>query len=526
MPDTTNFKLTKPTDVEFYDVNVSNDNMDKIDAALTDQSAALTAGGTGTAITISAPSLSLRSGLKFTFVAAADNGAVATTIKLNDAAAKNLYKPGGTQAPKLISGKAYDVWYNGTSFFIKASAEGDAVVGHVLAGKVFSNDNDTGLVGAMVDRGSVGTVSLTAEAQEYTIPEGYHNGLGKVKAAITGLIASVLKVGATVGGVNGTYTSDANASAGHILSTITAYVNGAKITGSMPNRGSVGTVNLTAEAQEYTIAEGYHNGLGKVKAAIAGLVAGVIKAGTTVGGIVGTYTSDATAIASQILSGVTAYVNGSKVTGTMPNQGAWGSSIGPNGSVAIPAGYHNGSGVVNQSIATKGAQTFTPGTANQTIGAGQYLTGDQVIQGSANLVPSKIRKGNIIFGVTGTYYGSAAISLSAFNLLSSKDTRALTLQNYYQTAAVLSTQGIEGTARFTATFYGNNGTCYLQLLRNGSVVNVSAVSIPDTGRWNANVDSAVADGDVFTFQVYSTNTSNQVESCTINGKIDGLFSFN
>jgi len=140
------------------------------------------------------------------------------------------------------------------------------------------------------------------------------------------------------------------------------------VTGTMPNRGAVNQ-NLTAEGQEYTIPSGYHNGLGKIKAVITGLVASAIKAGATVGSIVGTFTSDATAIAAQMLSGVTAYVNGNKITGTIPS---------------------------------KSAQTYTPGTTTQTIAAGQYLSGAQIIEGSANLIESNIRKGVNLFGKVGT----------------------------------------------------------------------------------------------------------------------------
>jgi len=47
-------------------------------------------------------------------------------------------------------------------------------------------------------------------------------------------------------------TSDANAVAAEILSTKTAYVNGSKITGSMPNRGAVAG-SIATVAGEYTI---------------------------------------------------------------------------------------------------------------------------------------------------------------------------------------------------------------------------------------------------------------------------------
>jgi hypothetical protein len=80
-------------------------------------------------------------------------------------------------------------------------------------------------------------------------------------------------------------------------------------------------------------------------------------------------TSDATASASDILSGKTAYVKGSKITGT---------------------------------IAFQPAQTITPGITNQTIASGKYLTGAQTIKGDANLVASNIVSGKSIFGVVGT----------------------------------------------------------------------------------------------------------------------------
>lgn len=80
-------------------------------------------------------------------------------------------------------------------------------------------------------------------------------------------------------------------------------------------------------------------------------------------------TADANAASGDMLANKTAYVNGSKVTGN---------------------------------IQSKTAETFTPGTSDQTIAANLYLTGAQTIKGDANLVSGNILSGKTIFGVSGS----------------------------------------------------------------------------------------------------------------------------
>lgn len=55
----------------------------------------------------------------------------------------------------------------------------------------------------------------------------------------------------------------------------------------------------------------------------------------------------ATVSVAEILSGKTAYARGTKLTGTMPNNGAVTLTISDKNAVTIPQGYHDGSGTVS-----------------------------------------------------------------------------------------------------------------------------------------------------------------------------------
>ena len=73
---------------------------------------------------------------------------------------------------------------------------------------------------------------------------------------------------------------------------------------------------------------------------------------------------------------------------------------------------------IGSKVTKKSAQTCTPGTSDQTIGSGQYLSGTQTIKGDSNLVGSNILSGKTIFGVPGSvviqkyYTGSSEPSSS------------------------------------------------------------------------------------------------------------------
>ena len=119
------------------------------------------------------------------------------------------------------------------------------------------------------------------------------------------VVASKLAYGYTAHGADGelvtgsnTYdadTSDADATAGEILSTKTAYVNGNKLAGTMPNRGGV-TGTISTVDGTYTIQNGYHDGSGTVEISSteqAKIIESNIKSGVEILGVTGTYTGEA-----------------------------------------------------------------------------------------------------------------------------------------------------------------------------------------------------------------------------------------
>lgn len=86
-------------------------------------------------------------------------------------------------------------------------------------------------------------------------------------------------------------SQDATAAVAEVLAGKTAYARGVRLTGTMPDNGSV-SGELSTKGGQYSIPQGYHDGGGKVAIAAgeqAKLIPGNIKSGITVLGVTGTY---------------------------------------------------------------------------------------------------------------------------------------------------------------------------------------------------------------------------------------------
>lgn len=118
-------------------------------------------------------------------------------------------------------------------------------------------------------------------------------------------------------------TTGADAADGDVLSGKKYFKGSGQSTGSMPDNGTV-TQTISTKAQVVSIAAGKHSGSGTVQidsTEQAKIVSGNIKSGATILGVGGSSTvvdtSDADATAAHVVSGKTAYVNGSKITGSL-----------------------------------------------------------------------------------------------------------------------------------------------------------------------------------------------------------------
>lgn len=258
-----------------------------------------------------------------------------------------------------------------------------------MVGSAAKLDACAAVIADLINQGAV-SVEIK-EGKTYTIPAGYHNGAGVVKAVSDAAgdaeayktqakTATPTKNQQTITPDDGYYAlesvvitaipdnyqdvSGVTAGAGDVLAgKIIVLADGTVKAGTMPNNGAVSKI-LDAATSAYTIPEGYHSGTGKVTITPEAKTvtptkseqtitptSGKVLARVTMAKIPDKYqdVSGVTTKAANVLDGdIFVDATGAEVEGTMPNNGAVDTSFDGLSvdSYTIPKGYHDGTGTV------------------------------------------------------------------------------------------------------------------------------------------------------------------------------------
>lgn len=221
---------------------------------------------------------------------------------------------------------------------------------NVLEDRIFLGyESDEPIVGTMPNNGETSDQSLNC-GEQFVVKRGYHAKDFKIKG---NSLAS---------------QTSGTATAAQILKDKTAWINGQCIVGTMPNNSAQ---NATLKCgQSKIIPKGYTPG---------GTILAANLASQTPG----------TATAANILSGKTAWVNGSKVSGTMANRGqaqygGWGEGGDYYAINALPEGAYFKSGA-----------SWAP----------EARCKKDIVRNALGISADKIKKGEVIAGITGTWEG-------------------------------------------------------------------------------------------------------------------------
>ena len=401
------------------------------------------------------------------------------------------------------------------------------------------------------------TKSVTpSESSQNVTPDAGYDGLSKVTVGAIQTETKTVTANGTVTPSSGKYlkqvtvnvptsgggidTSDATATADDIAKGKTAYINGEKVTGSIilvdgfnfnstaswDSQNSKLMLSDTNPKKCIFLANGsikmYCTGENLGDATVADVAqgktftsaAGLKVTGTHVCSGGGIDTSDATATASDIAAGVTAYVNGEKVTGGVDVTNAFNLTpilektvtrlsdtriridvattkttrtiLEPQSTIRIgidsdviggdattsdvakgktftsAAGF-NLVGTAEITTPTLQTKTVTPSASIQTVvpDSGYDGLSSVTVEGDANLLPENIKSGISIFGVTGSYEGSGGSSGSSDNNCEAYHITSASATLNFKTTGTVKVWGYGSKkSNYTTTLYAFVGDGY------------------------------------------------------------------
>lgn len=195
-----NFEIIDDGLSKFYVATLTSENVYKVTTGLNKTSLS-----NGYSIRVAIPSNS--------------TGAVSITV---DSVTVPVKKPNGTAVTMFYAGAVYTLNYNNSVFILASDGSAENVSftsDKLLTGCSANNTNGEKIEGTMPNNGAV-FPTLNCDSF-YTIPKGYHNGAG------------VVTVNSLASQTPGT------AGPNNLLSGQIAWSNGAKMVGTMPNRGAI-----------------------------------------------------------------------------------------------------------------------------------------------------------------------------------------------------------------------------------------------------------------------------------------------
>ena len=298
---------------------------------------------------------------------------------------------------------------NTVTFTKTISNTPQVTAGYITSGT--AGDTSVSLTASITTKAAA---TITPGTSNQTIASGTYLTGTQTISGDADLVAGNIKSGVSIFGVTGTYSGTSinnqnktitpteteqsvSADSGYTgLGTVTVEAISSTYVGSGVATQAAKTVTPTTSEQTAVAANTYTTGIVKVAAISTETKTATPSTSTqnitptsgkyltkvTVNPIPSNYitTSDADAVAANILYNKTAYVNGSKITGTMANNGATGGTITTQGGTyTIPAGYTSG-GTVTASLT---ASTLTNSIINGT--AYEEDTGDYAWRTTVNI---------------------------------------------------------------------------------------------------------------------------------------------